>query len=200
MTRIIKAKDILPGMTIRWGYGDVSYQCPIARVELFNGGQDVQGETMKGQTVLIQGGKDVLVVKEPPHPEEPTEFGARAVVNGRRFLRAPEGEEDYCPWLEEGKGIWYDWDNLLRMGPVTVVPDQGWTVPDTPEVPERIDEWDTWEDVPEGVAVAKPMLWYRYRKIGGKNEAFGPTTGGEWVKTEFNLWDHPGKWSRVSDA
>ena len=136
MTRIIKAKDILPGMTIRWGYGDVSYQCPIARVELFNGGQDVQGETMKGQTVLIQGGKDVLVVKEPPHPEEPTEFGAKVRVHNGQYVRLEEAGFLFRLWYEMGTGRRLTWEELCEMGPVAVVPDQGWTVPDTPEVPE----------------------------------------------------------------
>lgn len=130
MTRTIKAKDILPGMTIRWGEGDISHQCPLAGVERFNNDQDIQGETPQGQVALLHGDEDVLVVKEPPQPEEPTGFGARVVVDGRRFLRSPEGKCDDQPWLEENEGVWWEWYDLIKMGPVTVVPDQGWTVPD----------------------------------------------------------------------
>ena len=148
--RQIKARDIKPGMTIRWGYGDVSYQCPIVRVELFNGGQDVQGETQRGQTVLIQGGKDVMVIKEPPQPEEPKAGGARVVVGGRRFLRA---DDDSLPWVEPDVWDWYTWDYLCSLGHVTVIPDQGWTVPDTPEVPDRIEEW------PEDDTALRPYPW-----------------------------------------
>ena len=163
----IKARDIKPGMTIRWGYGDVSYQCPIVRVELFNGGQDVQGETRQGQTVLIQGGKDVLVVKEP-QPEEPTEFGALRWVGDRCFVRLDEAGERHLVWYEKSRGVLWGWEDLCKMGPVTVVPDQGWTVPDTTEVPERTEEWpddDTalrahkWRDVYGDVWVYVDGAW-----------------------------------------
>ena len=142
MNRTIKAKDILPGMTIRWAYGGVSFQCTISRVELFNGGQDVQGETPQGQTVLILGGKDVLVVKEPVQPEEPTWFGARVVVDGdEHYVRTGNGS---YPWGRDD-GCLFTWAEVCEMGPVTVIPDQGWKVPAetelTPEVPERIEEW-----------------------------------------------------------
>ena len=137
--RQIKASEIKPGMTIRWGCGDVSFQCPIVRVELFNDGQDVQGETRRGQTVLIHGGEDVSVVKESPQPEEPTWFGAR--VRGgdddEHYVRTGNGS---YPW-GRGDGCLFTWDELCEMGPVTVIPDQGWKVPAetelTPEVPDH---------------------------------------------------------------
>lgn len=198
--RQIKASEIKPGMTIRWGCGDVSFQCPIVRVELFNDGQDIQGETPQGQVALLHGDEDVLVVKEPPQPEEPTELGVKARVREGRFLRLREGLEGSNVWFEEGTGYRWTWDDLCEMGPVTVIPDQGWTVPDTPEAPERIDEWDTWEDVPEGVTVANPELNYQYRKASDKIETISPISGGVWGETSLPLWTYPGPWERVSDA
>lgn len=193
----IKASEIQPGMTIRWGHGDITHQCALAGVERFNNDQGVQGETPQGQTVLFYGDKDVLVVKEPPQPEEPTEFGAKVIVDGRRFLRAPEWTGDRQPWLESDKGTWRNWDDLLRLGHVQVVPDQGWTVPD---VPKLIEEWGIWEDVPEGVVVSNPKMNYQYRKASGKIEVMIPISGGVWCETSLPLWTYPGPWTRVSDA
>lgn len=129
MTRTIKPSEILPGMTIRWGQGGLSYQCKPANVERIKDAGDMQVETPQGRAVLIFGGTDVLVVKEPPQPEEPTEFGAKARVREGRFLRLREGLEGSNVWLEEGTGYRWSWDDLCEMGQVTVVPDQGWTVP-----------------------------------------------------------------------
>lgn len=199
MTRTIKAKDIKPGMTIRWGYGDVSYQCPIVRVELFNGGQDVQGETQRGQAVLIQGGKDVLVVKEP-QPEEPAEFGAKVRVGGQLFLRAQQRRIDPIPWLGQSDGRWRNWAAILAMGPVQVVPDQGWTVPaDTPEVPDRIDEW------PESDERLRPYPW---RDRDGDTWTWAKAQAA-WVCRDHRgnsqmACSHPSSWqapfTRVTDA
>lgn len=273
--RQIKARDILPGMTIRWSYGDVSYQCTLARVERFNDGQDVQGETRQHQTVLIHGDKDVVVVNEPPQPQEPTEFGAKVRVRDGRFVRLGDGDLRYHVWHEEGTGYQWTWDQLCARGPVTVVPDQGWTVPaDTPKVPERIEEWPesdehlrkhpwrdrdgdtwtwaeaqaewecrdhrgvrtgassrpsprhapwtrvddslepqepvvperieewgTWEDVPEGVAVSTPGLLCHYRKNQGVAELRDPKGDPGWTEFGFRYMSRRyGPWTRVTDA
>ena len=152
----------------------------------------------------VQSDVEVTVLSEPapPQPEEPTEFGARVRVRDGRFVRLNGGDPSLGPWYEEGTGYRWSWDDLCEMGPVTVIDAApSWTVPaDTPEVPERIEEWDTWEGVPEGVAVENSTLWYHYRKIGGKNEALWPTNGAVWGKTDFPLGDYPGPWTRVTDA
>ena len=168
MTRTIKARDIKPGMTIRWGEADITHQCPLASVERFNNDQDIQGETPQGQVALLHGDDDVLVVKEPPQPEEPTEFGALRWVGDRCFVRLDEAGERHLVWYEKSRGVLWGWEDLCKMGPVTVVPDQGWTVPDTTEVPERIEEWpddDTalrahkWRDVYGDVWVYVDGAW-----------------------------------------
>lgn len=133
----IKASEIKPGMTIRWGEADITHQCPLASVERFNNDQDIQGETPQGQVALLRGDDDVLVVKEPPQPEEPTEFGARVVAGGVTALRTQDGADevdpDEGPWrVRSACNTWDDmtWAEVCALGPVQVVPDQGWTVPD----------------------------------------------------------------------
>ena len=186
----IKASEIKPGMTIRWGRWDISYQCTLTRVERFNGGPGVQEETRQGKTVFLRGDEDVLVVKEPPQPEEPTEFGARVVVKGRRFLRSPEDKCDVQAWLEEGDGIWRDWDELCAMGPVTVIPDRieigEWPVDDDGLKAYR------WRDRfgfiwhSERRALDFPDLWVTsLRGPTGRVETTKPTRG---------------PWTRVTDA
>lgn len=169
MTRTIKAKDILPGMTIRWGSGDVSCQCTLSRVERFNDAQDVQGETRHRQIVLIQGDKDVLVVKEP-QPPEPTAFGACVEVAGVKYVRC---DDDELEW----KGIevfgWWRWSELCDKGQVTVInPDPfANTEPREPRV------WDRWEDVPQMTAVRVQGLESLFRKRGCDVERL---SCGEW--------------------
>lgn len=202
--RQIKASEIKPGMEVRWDSGGITYQCKVDEVNPSISSGFLILDVVGGSKICVRETLSVTVLSEPApvQPEEPTELGVKVIVDGRRAVHArPTLIKAWELEREGGDTMPCTWSYLCSLGHVTVVPDQGWTVPDdAPEVPERIEEWDTWEEVPEGVAVAKPMLWYRYRKIGGKNEAFGPTTGGEWVKTKFNLWDHPGKWTRVTDA
>ena len=140
MTRIIKASEVKPGMTIRW-----ETQMEIKSTTEFNG---VGGVLISGDnriTEYLASDALVTVVSEPtpPQPEEPTEFGAKVRVRDGRFVRLEEVEvRGALVWFEEGTGYRWTWDDLCEMGPVTVVPDQGWTVPaDTPEVPDRIEEW-----------------------------------------------------------
>ena len=157
MTRTIKAKDILPGMTIRWSQGDISYQCTLVSVEHINDDQDAWGKTQQGKIVLIGGDEDVLVIKEPPQPDEPTGFGAKVRVLEGQFVRLDEPGFRFRLWYEMGTGRRLTWDELREMGPVTVVPDQGWEPPasseSAPEVPERIEEW------PEDDRALRPYPW-----------------------------------------
>ena len=130
MTRTIKASEVKPGMTIRWARGDISSQCNLAGVERFNDDQDIQGETKQGLTVLLRGNEDVLVVKEPPQPEEPTELGVKVIVDGRRAVHArPTLIKAWELEREGGDTMPCTWSYLCSLGHVTVVPDQGWTVP-----------------------------------------------------------------------
>lgn len=190
MTHIIKASEVKPGMEVEF----------LTRMKIqknskwINSHRDMRDEA--GHVARVDADTPVIVLSEPApaQPEEPTEFGAKVIVDGRRFIRA----DDYVrPWLESEVWTWYTWAHLCEMGPVTVIPDQGWTVPD---VPKLIEEWDTWEDVPEGVVVSNPELNYQYRKTSGKIETISPISGGVWGVTSLPLWTYPGPWTRVSDA
>ena len=204
MTRTIKASEVKPGMEVEWTQAGVTRKCVAETVDSASPRYGVNLHTSEGGLVHIPGNAEVTVLSEPapPQPEEPTEFGARVVVNGRRFLRAPEGGDDYLAWLDSGEGVWCDWENLCEMGPVTVIPDQGWTVPDdTPEVPERAEEWDTWDDVPEGVVVTTPGLFCHYRKNQGVVEVSYPKENPNWMKVGIRYMSHQyAPWTRVTDA
>ena len=201
MTRIIRASEVKPGMTIRWERYGFTHEGTVERVTSVGGGW-VTRFLSGASGMSVQSDVEVTVLSEPapPQPEEPTEFGAKVRVRDRYFVRLEEADLRIHVWYEKGTGSQWSWDELCAMGPVTVIPDNGWTVPDTPEVPERIDEWDTWEDVPEGVTVANPELNYQYRKACGKIETISPISGGVWGETSLPLWTYPGPWERVTDA
>ena len=196
--RQIKASAVKPGMTIRWGRWDISYQCTLTRVERFNGDQDVQGETRQGKTVLLHEDDDVLVVKEPPQPEEPQEFGAKVVVAGERALRIAQGS-----WLTDGLER-CTWDDLCEMGPVTIIDaNPSWTAPadrePTPEVPERIEEW------PEDDTALRLYPWRDRRGRGWSHGFTGFETGWECYDVAGNHVESAGRpsygpWTRVADA
>ena len=202
MTRTIKASEVKPGMTIRWDSGGITYQCKVGGLFPSITSGLVSVEAAGGGYIPLSRTQPVTVLSEPApaQPEEPTEFGARVRVRDGRFVRLGDADLRRHLWHEEGTGYLWSWDDLCEMGPVTVIPDQGWTVPDTLEVPERIDEWDTWEEVPEGVTVSNPELNYQYRKACGKIETISPISGGVWGETSLPLWTYPGPWERVTDA
>ena len=88
----------------------------------------------------------VLSEPAPPQPEEPTAFGARVVAGECKALRGHGRAGGFLPWVVEfpsGNTASYNWKEVCELGPVQVVPDQGWTVPaePTPEVPEKIYVW-----------------------------------------------------------
>lgn len=136
MTRTIKASEVKPGMTIRWDSGGITYQCKVGGLFPSITSGLVSVEAAGGGYIPLSRTQPVTVLSEPatPQPEEPTEFGAKVIVNGRRFLRA----DDYVrPWLESEVWTWYTWAHLCSLGPVTVVPDQGWEVPDNAQPKEN---------------------------------------------------------------
>lgn len=68
------------------------------------------------------------------------------------------------------------WAEVCALGQVTVVPDQGWTVPaETPEVPERIEEW------PEDDAHLHEQRW---RDRGG---TVWSSRDGQWGYHSFTM-------------
>ena len=79
-----------------------------------------------------------VTVLAEPQPEEPTAFGARVVAGGYEFLLSHGGRRS---WKARLDGKRYAWTDLCEMGSVTVIDaTPSWTVPETPEVPERIEE------------------------------------------------------------
>ena len=185
MTRTIKAREIKEGMTVQLQVGVDFVREHRDWVTFFRD---------DGRSVGLDGDVEVEVLSEP-QLEEPTKFGARVVVAGRRFLRSPVVMGDSAPWLEENGGIWRDWDDLCDMGPVQVVPDQGWTAPATPEVPERIEEW------PEDDEHLRPYLWEDIE--GCPWRFFGED---DWrFKAHSGYWSYPhptpadGPWTRKDD-
>ena len=199
--RQIKASEVKPGMEVEWTSVGVTRKCVASTVDSASPRYGVNLHTSEGGLVHIPGNAEVTVLSEP-QPEEPTEFGAKVTVDGRQFLRAPLHSSDQTPWLSQLDGLWRQWGDLCNMGPVTVIPDQGWTVPDdTPEVPERIEEWDTWEDVPEGVVVTVPGLFCHYRKNQGVVEFSDPDDDPDWTEPGVRTMPRDyGPWTRVSDV
>lgn len=144
--RQITASAVKPGMTIEWSELGIKYTCVVSSIE--------PACSQISQEIMASGGGEatlynntMVTVLAEPQPEEPKAFGAKVIMKGRRFLRAPEGKYDDQPWLEDNERAWCDWNELCEMGQVTVVSDQGWTVPaDVPEVPDRIEEWPEYDE------------------------------------------------------
>ena len=185
--RQIKASEVKPGMTIQWTQGDMVIQVPVGRIGKFGDNHSLR--TPQGKAAILPYGTPVTVLAEP-QPEEPTAFGEKVVVAGERALCIAQGL-----WLTDGLER-CTWDELCEMGPVQVIPDQGWTVPEqateTPEVPERIDEW------PEDDTALRPYKWMNeYGEIwrhGRNSHVEGWTSG-------YLLQNRPvyGPWDRVTD-
>ena len=206
MTRTIKVSEVRPGMEVQWTSLGITRRCTGEVVDAGSPRDGVNLRTSEGGAVHIPGDAEVTVLTEP-QPEEPTAFGARVVAGGYEFLLSHGGRRS---WKARLDGKRYAWTDLCDMGSVVVIDAiPSWTVPEqateTPEVPEHIEEWDTWEDVPEGVAVTNPGLRYRYRKAGGKTEALAPDVlapvgDAEWFRAYVSMESQPGPWTRVTDA
>ena len=199
MTRTIKASEVKPGMEVEF-----TTRMKI-RLNILRIGPQQEMRDDSGHVARVDADAPVTVLSEPApaQPEEPTEFGARVGVRDGRFVRLHDEGVRAHVWHEEGTGCRWTWEDLFEMGPVTVIEaDPSWTVPaDTPEVPERVDEWDTWEDVPEGVVVTTPGLFCHYRKNQGVVEFSDPDNDPDW--TEPNIRSMPRRyapWTRVTDA
>lgn len=197
MTNTIKASEVRPGMEVQWTHLGITRRCTATAVDAGPPRDGVNLRTSEGGAVYIPEGVEITVLSEAP-PEEPTKFGARVRVRDGRFVRLDD-EWSASAWFEKGTARQWSWDDLCEMGPVTVIPDQGWTVPDDiPEVPERIDEWDTWEDVPEGVVVTAPGLFCHYRKNQGVVEFSDPDDDPDWTKPCIRTMPRSyGPWTRV---
>lgn len=196
--RQTKASEVKPGMKVRFDMGGWHIEGTVSRVEPVTFGL----EFYSTQGVEMTLCEDTLVtVLAKPRPEEPKVFGARVTVDGLHFVRA---DDDGAPWKGEGEPSWWDWNDLCELGPVMVVPDQGWTVPDdthevpeVPEVPDRIEEW------PEDDERLKDHKWrgsmgdiWSFRSGKWGYQVYG--TGFRLPQSATRPFDGP--WDRVTDA
>ena len=195
MTRTIKASEVKPGMEIQWTHAGITTQCIPSHVDTDSPRRGAYLRTSRGAEVRIPDGVEVTVLSEPapPQPEEPTEFGARVVVDGRQFVLVNTALH---MWSDTA-GLWTPWKEVCALGPVTVVPDQGWTVPDTPEVPDRIEEW------PENDEHLKDHMWRD--KMGAIWSSWDgkwgyQVCGGKWRPLLEEKRPFDGPWTRVTDA
>lgn len=197
MTRTIKASEIRPEMEVQWTHAGITRQCTPSYVDTVSPRNGAHLRTFEGGSVHIPDGIEVTVLSEP-QPEEPTEFGAKVRVRDGRFVRLDWEDSSSRPWHEKGTGYRWSWDDLCEIGPVTVVPDQGWTVPaEAPEVPERIEEW------PENDEALREYEWldsngrpWMYSWTYGRWYNFSRTAISKMVTYE----PKSGPWTRVSDA
>lgn len=199
MTRTIRASEVKPGMEVEF---------TLTRRMIIH--KNVEGdyserelEDVSGSIVFVGADTQVTVLSEPApaQPEEPTELGVKARVREGRFLRLREGLEGSNVWFEEGTGYRWTWGDLCEMGPVTVVPDQGWAVPaDTPDVPDRIEEW------PEDDTALRPYPWKDRHgwiwKHHGADEGYWIARDLDASSTGFGPDNRPcdGPWTRVPHA
>lgn len=190
--RQITAAEVKPGMEVQFDLSGWDVKGTVATVDVRP--HAVWIYTEKWCEMSLDLDSPVTVLSEP-QPEEPTEFGAKVIMDGRRFLRVPLHSSDSTPWLSQLDGRWRGWDDLCEMGPVTVIPDQGWTAPETPEVPERIEEW------PEDDEHLRPYSW---EDIEGCPWRFFDED--DWrFKAHSGYWSYPhptpadGPWTRKDD-
>ena len=198
--RQIKAGKVKPGMTIRWETGGITHECEVEAVtpSLASGAVDL--DAVGDGYMRIERATLVTVLSEPapPQPEEPTAFGARVVAGECKALRGHGRAGGFLPWVVEfpsGNTASYNWKEVCELGPVQVVPDQGWTAPETPEVPERVEEW------PEDDTALRPYPWEDIE--GCPWRFFGED---DWrFKAHSGYWSYPhptpadGPWTRKDD-
>ena len=205
--RQITAAEVKPGMEVQWTYAGITRQCTPSYVETVSPRGGAYLRTFEGGSVQIPSDVKVTVLAEP-QPEEPVTLCARIVVAGRKIYRWTEDPKEPWPWRGEALNVdpvLWSWGQLSGLGPVTVVDAApSWTAPadrePTPEVPDRIEEWDTWEDVPEGVVVTTPGLFCHYRKNQGVVEFSDPDNDPDWTKADVRHMPRCySPWTRVTD-
>lgn len=165
--RQIKASAVKPGMTIQWTHNKVTYECPV----MDRDGTDPDGGVLCHVTEMysqyVNPEVEVVTVMSEPQPEEPTTFGARVIVAGRKIIRVMGDSDDKLAWEgEDSNGGYgsYTWDRICSLGPVTVLPETDWTVPNASnanqEVPDRIEEWPS-----DDTALRAFPLQDRYQRV-----------------------------------
>lgn len=197
--RQIKASEIQPGMAIRWTHNKVTYECPVMGRDGTDSDGGVLCHVTEEHSQYVNARAGAVTVLSEPQPEEPTAFGARVVADGHEFLLSHGGRRS---WKARLDGKRYAWTDLCDMGSVVVIDaTPSWTVPEqateTPEVPERIEEW------PEDDTALRPYQW---RERDGDTWTWLTTTS-EWeCYDEAGIYSesagHPfdGPWTRVPHA
>lgn len=164
MTRIITPREIKPGMRIRWTYDEVTHECTVRDCNESDTFGGVLFHVTDQSIAYVYGDTpEITVLSElPAQPKEPTVFGARVVVDGRRFVRVAD-ENDHRPWRHLRARWWVDWQDVCALGQVTIVeaapswdaskesaPSEESPARPAPWAahPARLQQWDTWEDVP----------------------------------------------------
>lgn len=173
--RQIKVNEIKPNMTIRWTHNKVTYECPVMDRDDTDKDGGVLCHVTEVHSQYVHPEVEEVTVVSEPQPEEPTTFGARVIVAGRKIIRVMGDSDDNFAWEgEDSNGGYrsYTWAGICLLGSVTVLPDQGWGVPGNaepaPEVPDQIKEWpedDThlreyrWRDMYGDVWVYVDGVW-----------------------------------------
>ncbi|MCG7424639.1 hypothetical protein [Kocuria rhizophila] len=198
MTRTIKVSEVRPGMEVQWTSLGITRRCTGEVVDAGSPRDGVNLRTSEGGAVHIPGDAEVTVLTEP-QPEEPTAFGARVVAGRERFLRCDCDDRPWrCVSVDGALGYFVDWSLVCEAGPVTVIDvDPSWTVPETPVVPERIEEWPEHDEHLRG---------YEWRDRDGRPWVYSRTHG-RWYNFSSTaisklVTDEPkfGPWTRVTDA
>lgn len=139
MTRTIKVSEVRPGMEVQFDLSGWDVKGTVATVDVRPHAVWIYTEKWCEMSLDLDSPVTVLSEPAPPHPEEPTAFGARVVADGMLFVRA---DDDANPWRHLRAAMWVNWRDVCALGEVTVIDaDPSWTVPETPEVPERIEVW-----------------------------------------------------------
>lgn len=139
--RQITAAEVKPGMNIRFDLEGWDVKGTVARMHRRPQGMWLY--TDQSFELSLDLDAPVTVLSEP-QPAEPTAFGARVVAGGYEFLLSHGGRRS---WKARLDGKRYAWTDLCEMGSVAVIDaTPSWTVPETPEVPERIEVWPEDDD------------------------------------------------------
>ena len=189
MTRTIKVSEVRPGMEVQWTSLGITRRCTGEVVDAGSPRDGVNLRTSEGGAVHIPGDAEVTVLTEP-QPEEPTAFGARVVAGGYEFLLSHGGRRS---WKARLDGKRYAWTDLCEMGSVAVIDaTPSWTVPETPEVPERIEVWPEddealrkhrWRDADGYTWFALEEERWTYNHVDGiRASVYSNPTCGPWTR------------------
>lgn len=111
----VKVEDLRPGDTIiLWE----SYECGIYEGTFVNA-ESTEEVTVKDasgcEQSLYLGAEQRWYLVERAPVEEPTGWGAIVEVDGEKYSRVPDYDEDSTPWIRAA-GVWFTWEELTSLG------------------------------------------------------------------------------------